>query len=130
MAKRLLILMAAAVMAAGCNQNPPSVGETGTITPEDDPTEPVDPYDGMHITYLPVDSLAYIFICAVGCNVPSSTALVRWEIVDPGLDEPYQKITHSSEIISYHFHAPGKARITVTLEEYLNKSTSITIDVY
>lgn len=128
--KKLFILLAAAVMAAGCNQNPPSVGGTGTITPVDDPTEPVDPDDGMYISYMRSDSLAYVFSCAVGFNIPSSTALVRWEIVDPGRDEPYQNLTHSSEFIFYHFQAPGKARITVTLEEYLNKSASITVDVY
>ena len=139
MAKRLLILMAVAVMAAGCNQNPPLDGETGTITPVDDPTEPVDPADGMRITYMRNDSLAYTF---TGSNFPilSSSTTIQWDIIDPGLAEPYQVRKIQWESLNYIFHAPGKARITLSTlrtetgtgtELYvLDKSTSITVDVY
>lgn len=81
--KKLFILLAVAVMAAGCNQNPPSVGGTGTITPVDDPTEPAD---GMRISYVRNDSLAYTF---TGSNFPilSSSTTIQWDIIDPGLAE-------------------------------------------
>lgn len=127
--KKLFILLAAAVMAAGCNQNPPSVGGTGTITPVDDPTEPIEPSDGMRISYVRNDSLAYTF---TGSNFPIfvSSTTIQWDIIDPGLAEPYQVRKRQYESLNYIFHAPGKARITLTLEEYLNKSASITVDVY
>lgn len=127
--KKLFILLAAAMMAVGCNQNPPSVGGTGTITPVDDPTEPIEPADGMRISYVRNDSLAYTF---TGSNFPIfvSSTTIQWDIIDPGLAEPYQVRKRQYESLNYTFQAPGKARITLTLEEYLNKSASITVDVY
>lgn len=137
--KKLLILFVAAVMAAGCNQNPPSVGGTGTITPVDDPTEPVDPGDGMRISYVRNDSLAYTF---TGSNFPifASSSNIQWDIIDPGLAEPYQVRMRQYESLNYIFHAPGKARITLSTlkietgtgtELYVpDHSTSITVDVY
>ena len=128
--------MAVAVMAAGCNQNPPSVDGTGTITPVDDPTEPAD---GMRISYVRNDSLAYTF---TGSNFPilSSSTTIQWDIIDPGLAEPYQVRKAQWESLNYIFHAPGKARITMSTlktqtgtgtELYVpDKSTSITVDVY
>lgn len=127
--KKLFILLAVAVMAAGCNQNPPSVGGTGTVAPVNDPTEPIEPADGMRISYVRNDSLAYTF---TGSNFPIfvSSTTIQWDIIDPGLAEPYQVRKRQYESLNYIFHAPGKARITLTLEEYLNKSASITVDVY
>lgn len=127
--KKLFILLAVAVMAAGCNQNPPSVGGTGTVTPVDDSTGSIEPADGMRISYVRNDSLAYTF---TGSNFPIfvSSTTIQWDIIDPGLAEPYQVRKRQYESLNYTFQAPGKARITLTLEEYLNKSASITVDVY
>lgn len=137
--RKLFILLAAAVMAAGCNQNPPLDGGTGTITPVDDPTEPVEPGDNMRITYMRNDSLAYTF---TGSNFPifTTSTTVQWDIIDPGLDEPYQTRCLMVDPVIYTFHALGKARITLSTlrmetgtgtELYVpDKSTSITIDVY
>ena len=132
--KKLFILFAAVLMAVGCNQNPPSVGETGTITPEDDPTESIEPADGMYISYVRHDSLVYVFSCRFNRSTETveHTAQFLWEITDPGKTEPYQIRRPYSENIHYMFRAPGKARITATLEDYrdIPSSASITVDVY
>lgn len=137
--KKLFILLAVAVMAAGCNQNPPTDGGTGTVTPVDNPTEPVDPADGMRISYVRNDSLAYTF---TGSNFPifTSSTTIQWDIIDPGLAEPYQVRKIQYESLNYIFHAPGKARITLSTlktetgtgtELYVpDQSTSITVEVY
>ena len=132
--KRLFILLAVAVMAAGCNQNPPSVGGTGTITPVDDSTGSIEPADAMHISYIRYDSLEYGFNCKFNRSTEGYTARVQWEITDPGKTEPYQSRMPYSETFYYTFQAPGKARITATYEDYEDISTStsasITVDVY
>lgn len=132
--KKLFLLLAAAVMAAGCNQNPPSVGGTGTITPVDDPTEPIEPSDAMHISYIRYDSLAYGFNCKFNRSTEGHTARVLWEITDPGKTEHSQSRMPYSETFNYTFQAPGKARITATYVDYQDISTStsasITVDVY
>lgn len=132
--KKLFILLAVAVMAAGCNQNPPSVGGTGTVTPVDDSTGSIEPADGMYISYERHDSLLYVFSCRFNRSTETvaHTAQFLWEITDPGLTEPYQIRRPYSENIHYMFLAPGKARITATLEDYqdIPSSASITVDVY
>lgn len=134
MKKLFFILIAVAVMAAGCNQNPPSVGGTGTVTPVDDPTEPIEPSDAMHISYIRYDSLVYGFNCKFNRSTEGYTARVQWEITDPGKTEHSQFRMPYSETFYYTFQAPGKARITATYEDYqdisISTSASITVDVY
>ena len=127
--KKLFILLAAAVMVVGCNQNPPSVGETGTVTPVDDPTEPVEPDEpanSIHISYVRNESLKYTFTGELDYQMPFNTMIALWEIIDPGL-QCYRVHMEPPYVVTYTFPAPGKALITLSTSY---GTASITVDVY
>ena len=104
------------------------------MTPVNDSTNQIEPAS-LRITYVRTDSLQYSFFCF--CSLPFFS-YYEWTLEDPGLETPfYDSHTHHSEI-HYTFHAPGKAKLTVSITEFdmgafrldTLATTSMTINVH